>query len=132
MPAGSAMGAHWLLTLAQGGEEVDPKLQGWQGPSLLPSSGAISELENVSHSVLPLYNRLAADAGLALLWADQWVVNRVGDHDQRCELCHNRVSSSSHKICPIFQRLAEAPGSHCLLQSWPPRVGMIPWCQACV
>lgn len=36
----------------------------------------------------------------------------------------------SHKIRPIFQRLAETPGSHCLVQSWPPWGGMIPWCQA--
>lgn len=35
----------------------------------------------------------------------------------------------SHKIHPIFQRLAETPGSHCLVQSWPPWGGMIPWCQ---
>lgn len=53
----------------------------------------------------------------------------AGDCVQWRGLCRNRVSSSSHKIRPIFQRLAETAGSHCLVQSWPPWGGMIPRCQ---
>jgi len=92
-----------------------------QRPSHLLSSGTLQAGECfVVCASLVQKPSCPGRAGTALRRGMEWAPGKWDWGPCPVTVGWSRVSSSSHQICPIFQRSAEPPGLRSLVQSWPP------------